>query len=193
MIKKLIAGLLISASLLSATNTVEININNNTLGLEGEYSINEVYSLNNDAKYYLTLAYLSSEDTEGTEDTDRIINIGVKLMNPYVNDNGISFGMGINALWINNYSKTFFATPLSVFADYSISEELSIDTNIAYAPKILSYSSAKNYQELTVKLNYKVIDNGFVYLGYRNIKTKYDDGQAINFDNSLFFGYKVRF
>jgi len=193
MIKKIIAGMVISSSIASAANIAQINVNNNTLGLKAEYGINEIYNLSNDAKYYLTLEYLSSEDAGATESTDRIVNFGLKIMNPYINDYGVSFGMGINTVWVNNYSKTFMATPLSVFADYSINEDLSIDATLSYAPKILSYSSADNYSEVTAKLNYKVIDNGYAYLGYRDIETKYEDGAKVKFDNSLFFGYKIQF
>jgi hypothetical protein len=193
MIKKILTTLALSSSILFAANTVEINVNNNTLGLKGEYGINEVYNLSNDAKYYITLEYLSSEEAAATESTDRIVNLGLKMMNPYINDYGVSFGMGINAVWVNNYTDTFVATPLSVFADYAINEDLSIDGTFSYSPKILSYSSADNYTELTAKLNYKVIDNGYAYLGYRDISTSYDDGSDIDFDNSIFFGYRLKF
>ena len=193
MIKKILTTLAIGTTLLSASNSAQINVNNSTLGLKGEYGINEIYNLSNDAKYYITLEYLSSEDTAANESTDRIINLGFKMMNPYINDYGISFGMGINAVWVNNYNDTFMATPLSIFADYAISEELSIDGTFSYSPKILSYSNADNYSEFTAKLNYKVIDNGFAYLGYRDINTDYTDGKSLQFDNSLFFGYKVQF
>jgi len=192
MIKKILTTLAITTAMY-ATNSAQINVNNSTLGLKGEYGINEIYNLSNDAKYYITLEYLSSEDTAATENTDRIINLGFKMMNPYINDYGISFGMGINAIWVNNYTDTFVATPLSVFADYAISEDLSIDGTLSYSPEILSYSNADNYKEFTAKLNYKVIDNGFAYLGYRDIKTDYTDGTSLKFDNSIFFGYKVQF
>jgi len=193
MIKKIIAGMVISSSIASAANIAQINVNNNTLGLKGEYGINEIYNLSNDAKYYLTLEYLSSEDVGATESTDRIVNFGLKIMNPYINDYGVSFGMGINAVWVKNYTQTFMATPLSVFADYSINEDLSVDATLSYSPEILSYSDASNYSEFTAKLNYKVIDNGYAYLGYRNIETKYDNDITVDFDKSLFFGYKIQF
>jgi hypothetical protein len=193
MIKKIITTLALSSSILFAANTAEINVNNNTLGLKGEYGINEVYKLSNDAKYYITLEYLSSEEAAATESTDRIVNLGIKMMNPYINDYGISFGMGINAVWVNNYTDTFVATPLSLFADYAINEDLSIDATLSYSPKILSYSSADSYTEFTAKANYKVIDNGYAYLGYRDISTSYDDGSDIDFDNTIFFGYKLKF
>jgi len=194
MIKKIIASLAISTCILSANNTAEINVNNNTLGLEIDYGINELYDLDNNSIYSLSLSYLSSEDTKGTESTDRILNLGFKIMNPYTNDSGFSLGLGINTVWVNNYSKTFFAIPLSIFADYSISDKLSLNTNLSYSPKILSYSGAENYQELTSKLNYKVIDNGFIYVGYRNIKTTYENvKESIKFDDSIYLGYKVKF
>jgi hypothetical protein len=194
MIKKILTTMAISTSILYAANTAELNINTNTLAVKGQYGINELYNLSNEAKYNITLEYLSSEDTAIiTQDTDRIVNLGLKIMNPYINDYGVSFGMGINVVWADNYTKTFIATPLSVFGDYAITEDINIDAAVSYSPKILSYSSASEYKELTTKVNYKVIDNGFAYLGYRNIKIKYDNGPSLSFDDSLFFGYKIQF
>ena len=76
---------------------------------------------------------------------------------------------------------------------YELNEDISFNTNFSYSPKILSLSDAQKYQEFQIKANYKVIDNGFIYIGKRDIKTDYSDGVSIKVDDNVFFGFKVLF
>ena len=48
-------------------------------------------------------------------------------------------------------------------------------------------------QEWKLKANYRVIDNGFVYIGGRGITTEYTNNQEISYDRTAFFGFNVQF
>ena len=194
--KKILAGSLVATSLLFGANSAEININNNTLELVGEYILNGSYNVSDEANYYFTVGYLSSEDQKSTATTvtnQKLATVGLKIMNPYIDDRGLSLGIGIKTVWADNYTKDFLATPLELFAKYEINEQLSLDTSIAYSPKVLTHSDGDTYKDWNLKANYKVIDNGYAYIGARSIKTTYKDSAEIEFDDSMFFGYKVQF
>ena len=195
--KKILAGSLVATSLLfGANNSAEININNDTLELVGEYILNDSYELNDDSNYFFTISYLGSEDQESAltnKKNQKLATAGFKIVNPYIDDRGLSLGFGIKAVWADNYEKDFLATPLELFAKYEINEQLSLDVGVAYSPKVLTHSDGTSYKDGKLKVNYKVIDNGYVYLGARTIKTEYKDNAEIEFDDSLFFGYKVQF
>ena len=194
MIKKTILGLAITTASLFATNSAQLNINSNTLELIGEYNLNNTYNLNSDANYNFVVSYLGSEKTAiSTRSTDRLVNTGFKMMNPYINDYGFSFGLGIDLVWANNSSKSFFAVPLSVHGKYELNEQISFDGFFKYSPSILSFSDAKKYTQANITANYKIIDNGYVYLGTRMIKTTYTNNITLDFDKNMFFGYKVIF
>jgi len=189
--KKILVGSLLAGSLLFANNSAQININNDTLEVIGSYSLNDSYDLNEDSNYFLTLSYLRSE--KDNTKTQKLTTVGLKIVNPYIDDKGLSLGIGVKALWADNYTKDFIATPLEVFATYTINEKVSIDLSSAYAPKILTYKDGEKYQDLVGKINYKVIDNGYIYIGARSIKTNYKDDIDVKYDNKAFFGYKVQF
>jgi len=194
MIKKTIIGLALGVSSLLASNSAQLNINSNTLELVGEYNLNDTYNLSSDAKYNFVLSYLGSEKTAiSTRSKDRQVSAGFKMMNPYINDFGFSFGLGIDLTWANNSSKSFFATPLSIYGNYALNEEVSFDSYFKYSPSILTFSDGEKYQSFDLKANYKIIDNGYVYIGKRVIKTTYKNNKTLDFDNSIFFGYKVTF
>jgi len=191
MIKKIIAGMLITASILNATNSIELNVNDKTLEVSGEYSLNNIYQLNDDAKYGFTLSYLASE--RDSTNTDKLVSAGLKIMNPYINDNGASFGMGIEVVWADNTNNSFMTIPLNVFAKFELNEKVHFNAAAAYAPKILSFADANGYTAVNLKVNYKVLDNGYAYIGKRYIQTKYDNNNDTELDDSFFFGYKVLF
>jgi lipopolysaccharide assembly outer membrane protein LptD (OstA) len=190
---KIFVGSIIAANLLFATNSAEININSNTLELIGEYNLNTVYQLNDDSNYYLTISFLSSEESSTSVSTQKLITGGLKMVNPYIDDRGLSLGMGAKIVWADNTNKNFIATPLNIFAKYEINEQISINFDFAYAPKILTFSDGESYKETNLKANYKVLENGYVYLGGRSITTDYKKGGSVDYDKSIFFGYKVQF
>ena len=189
---KIIAGSLIASSLVFGTSNVDLSVNNNTLEISGDFSLNEAYELNNDSNYYLTVAFLNSEDKSAIT-SERLASIGFKMLNPYMDDYGFRFGLGIKAVWVDNSKEDFAAIPVQLFASYQIGEKISVDTNIAYAPRVLSFFKAQKFTSGKIKLNYKIIDNGFLYIGGRTISTKYENETTIKYDNSLFVGYKVQF
>ena len=156
MIKKVIASVVLSSSLLLASNSVELNVNNDTLEVLGEYNLNEVYNLSNDANYNFTVSYINSQKP----DSNKIMAAGLKIVNPYINDIGVSIGFGAKLVWADNYTDSFMAIPLNLFVNYELNENISFNGNFSYSPSILSFSDAEKYQEFQIKANYKVIDNG---------------------------------
>ena len=190
--KKIIVGSLIASSLVYGINNVDLNVNNNTLEVSGEFSLNEAYELNNDSNYYLTVSFLNSEDKSATT-TEKLASVGFKMLNPYMDDYGFRFGLGIKAVWADNSKEDFVSIPVQLFASYQIDEKISVDTDIAYAPRVLSFLKAQKFTSGKIKLNYKIMDNGYLYIGGRTISTKYENGTTIKYDSSLFVGYQVQF
>jgi hypothetical protein len=189
MIKQIIAGIIISSSLLLGSSSVELNINDNILEVLSDYSLNDVYNMSNNANYNLTLSYLKSQK----DDLNTIIATGLKIQSPYVDELGLNIGFGVKLVFADNYNDSFKAIPFNIFIDYEINNNINLNINFSYSPKILSFSNANKYQEIQIKANYEVIDNGFLYIGKRDITTDYTDGTSIKFDDDIFFGFKVLF
>ncbi|MDX9742931.1 MAG: YfaZ family outer membrane protein [Arcobacteraceae bacterium] len=192
MLKKIIIGSLVVSSALFASGGADININDNTLEVGMEYNLNGSYRLNENSNYLLSASYLRSEEDSATN-TQTLATVGVKIMNPYVDDYGFSLGLGIKAVLADNSPKSFAAAPLGVFASYMVNEQIHLDGEYNYAPKVLSFSDGETYKEWKLKANYRVIDNGFVYVGGRGITTSYTNGTEYSYDHTAFFGFNVQF
>lgn len=192
MLKKIIMGSLVASSVAFASGAADININDNTLEVGMEYNLNGSYRLNENSNYLLTASYLRSEEDSSTN-TQKLATVGLKIMNPYVDDYGFSLGLGIKGVIADNGPQSFTAAPLGVFASYMVNDQIHIDGEYDYAPKVLSFSDGETYKEWKLKANYRVIDNGFVYVGARGITTAYTDGHEYSYDHTAFFGFNVQF
>lgn len=193
MLKKILISSLLSSSLIYASS-VEINLNNDTLEAAGEMYLNDSYVLNENADYFLTVSYLTSEDN--STNSSSLFNVGLKMMNPYVNDRGFTFGFGMKALNVDTDTmkeQDFWALPLSVFGSFHFSEKISFDGEYNYAPKILAFSDADSYNGLKLNANYSIMDTANLLLGTRSIKASYTNGKSYKFDSSIFFGFKAIF
>ena len=193
--KKIILSLVAASSLLMANNQVEINLNNDTLELSADIFLNNMYDVSDDANYYGILSYLGSEKSDSThKDTKKLFTGGLKIVSPFSNDNGLTLGLGIKVVIASDTaSKDFLAVPLSVYGQYDFNEKVNLNLEYSYAPKTLSFADAEGYNDMKLKLNYKVMDNGSVFVGARNIETSYKNISTAKYDNSLFVGYKVLF
>jgi hypothetical protein len=189
--KNIILGLLLVGSGLSANNQFEINVNSDTLELSGDLYLNDSYDVSGEADYYAVIGYLNDESGKKSK---RMFVAGLKLLSPFVNESGLSFGLGIKAVSADDTSsESFLATPLSVYANYEYNHLLHLSAEYGYASKTLSFVDAKGYRDTKLVLNYKLIENGYIFAGTRSIETSYSDTSDVKYDKSMFFGYKVRF
>jgi hypothetical protein len=189
--KKILMGSLIASTLLLANNSVQVNVNNDTVEFGADLYLNDYYDVNNNSNYFFTINHLRTENSNGP--TQSLSSAGIKLVNPMTDDNGISFGLGIKSVYTNQISQTFFAVPLTLNGRIELSEVIYIDAEASYAPKVLSFSDADRYTDMKARINYKVLSNGYVYVGGRYIKTEYENGMEKSYDSTAFLGFEVKF
>ena len=72
-------------------------------------------------------------------------------------------------------------------------EFASIPFDIYYAPQVLSLSNTKNYFEYRINYDIEFVKNVNATVGYRNMNVSYDDTKLLNYNSSLYLGFKVGF
>jgi len=184
--KKILFSSIVATTLLFANNSAQININNDTVEVSTDIYLEES---NN---YYYFGSYLRTSNY-GNTNTNSLLTVGIKVLNSYFDNNGgINYGFGIKGVYSNDYKK-FFATPLAIFANYTLNENIYFDAQLSYAPRVLSFKDALSYSDYSIKANYKIIENGSIFIGYRNINKEFTNKVEIKYDKSIFAGYKVTF
>jgi len=189
--KFILMGSVLASTLLMGSNGLYINVNNDTLEVEADIYLNKHYDVSDSSNYYLNIGHLRTEND--TKETQTLSTIGFRVINPYTDDNGISIGLGMKSVYTDQMTKTFFALPLSLYARVEMNEMIYVDADFSYAPKVLSFADAQTYTDMKARLNYKVLADGYVFIGARSIETKYEKGSDAKYDNSGFIGFEVRF
>ena len=63
-----------------------------------------------------------------------------------------------------------------------------------YAPKVLTLQDAEGYYEYRLGVDVKLIENAAVYVGFRDMETKYESGSGyIKYNRSAYVGFQFRF
>jgi hypothetical protein len=150
--------------------------------------------MNNNSHYYLTGSYLNTELSSNVK-SQSISSIGLKVLNPLTDNYGLSFGLGIKNVYSKNSinDKVFTAFPLGLFAKFEFNEAFYLNIDFNYAPRVLTYLDGDKYKDIKVKMSYKILSSGYIFIGARNIVTTYTNSGEVKFDNSAFVGYEVRF
>ncbi|MEA3383054.1 MAG: YfaZ family outer membrane protein [Campylobacterota bacterium] len=190
--KRFFLASLVTTNLLFASSSAEININNNTLELATDIYLNDTFNLNNSSNYYYGISHLRTKSDEN-QDSQNLTTMNFKVLNPYVDDYGMSLGIGIKTVYTSQLEKSFNAIALALYFKYELNEMFYVSIDGSYAPRVLSFMDAESYNDAKLKLNYKVLDGGYMYVGLRKIETTYENNQKVEFDDAAFFGYQFRF
>jgi len=196
MLKKLGIVSLITANALAMHN-LELNINDVDLeaGLKLDMGqFNEAVEPNTT---FIGVKYLKADSKHSDVGSPKAYTEVNFLMQRRIKDTGLYAGLGVKFNYIrdNGYG-SFSSIPLSLKVGYGIPSALPINVygEAFYAPKVLSLQKAEGYYEYRVGVDVELIENADVYLGYRDLETKYENvGAYINYNRSAYIGFRFKF
>jgi len=113
-------------------------------------------------------------------------NLGFKGILGNVEENGKDADlMAIAFLFMGAF--TFPETMVPIPVDFSL--------NVSMAPEPLCFLDSDRYMDVRASLDFKIVKNAAISLGYRYIEThlEQDHGNWEKSDGSLFIGYQLRF
>ncbi len=204
MLKKILYLSLGSVSLF-AMHTVELNINDLELEAGVKLDIGQFNHNIEPDTTFIGVTYINankeySEDASGNsvDKLGKYFNFNF-LMKQEVNNSDLKVGLGVKTVFSSidepNLS-SYTAIPLGVEVEYTLPVEImipiSLDAQMYYAPKSLSFSDSKSYFEYRFEANFEVIERGSLYVGFRNIETNYDSSDYV-YNRASYLGFKFAF
>lgn len=104
-------------------------------------------------------------------------------------------GIGVQATGFDDKNIDGGAVGLGGFARLNIPSVpgLSFEGALHYAPSILSFGDADDLARVRAQVNYRVIQNADVFLGYHYLNTDLDGGRDVTLDEGIFAGMKILF
>ncbi|MBU0631321.1 YfaZ family protein [bacterium] len=207
MLKKL--GLLCaSVAVAFAMNGAEININDKDLEVGGYVDMGQIVTSIEPDTVLLGVKYLKGDESHSDFNVnDNAYYEANFLMQKHdVYTTGLTVGMGLKV----NYTRAtdaslggtryFASIPVGVVADYQLPADAAMPIylggSIYYAPEVLCLNDAKNFFEYRINLDFEIIENGRITLGYRSLNTTYDvNTRSVdkNYNHSGYIGVKFQF
>ncbi|WP_456480532.1 hypothetical protein [Nautilia sp.] len=165
----------LTAGFLFAGNFVNLQINSDTLMIEGQTKI--AY----DQPFYARAGYLINSDKSN------FVYGGIKSEGHIV---GVNLPVKFSLFFDFVHTKDNSAVPIGIGA-FSYLQQFSVPVflrgEFEYAPKILSFDNAEKFMKFKVEAGTQFIENGQLFIGYRNIN--FDE----NYDSSMYVGVGFSF
>lgn len=70
---------------------------------------------------------------------------------------------------------------------------ISVETAIHYAPSILAFGDSDEFRRLRLQLNYRIIENADISVGYRYLNVGVEKAGNHTFESGAFLGLKISF
>ena len=196
MLKKLGVATLLGANLMAMHN-LELNINDVDLEAGLRLDMGQFNDAVEPNTTFIGVKYLKADNDHSDYDSPNAYMEVNFLMQRKIKDTGMYAGLGVKLNYINNDgSNDFSSIPLSFKVGYIVPSALPVNVyaEAFYAPKVLSLRKAEGYYEYRLGVDVELIENADVYLGYRDLETKYENFSGyINYNRSAYIGFRFKF
>lgn len=87
----------------------------------------------------------------------------------------------------------FTALGLGGRVRYSPVRRVGIGAHIYHAPRIMTFMDGERYNEWGIRLDYQLLPQAYIYLGYRNIELDFEFVEDVEIEDAGHFGMKILF
>jgi len=131
-----------------------------------------------------------------TNDNDTLADLGL-LVQDEMGENapGVTVGVGLKGLVANTKNSNARALALGGLVRFAPFEDsrFGISGKIYLSPNITTFGDADRYIETGVTLDYEIIPQAIIYIGYRKIKINIDQSPDERLDDGGHVGFKISF
>lgn len=108
----------------------------------------------------------------------------------------VSAGIGGKLFYVDEEDLDGGALGIGGFVRFGLAGEdrLGFGGHAYYAPEVTSYSGLEEYGELGVRVDYRILDQAAVYVGYREVQAEFEEvPDSVTIDSGLHFGFELTF
>ncbi len=140
------------------------------------------------------LGLLYSEDKKKLDDT--LYHLGLHVSGENWSQSGtFVIKLGGRAYYASPAAYDLAALGFGGALRFSPVHRVGVGAHLYYAPDITSFMDAKSFRETGVKVDYQLLPQAFVYVGYRNIEVDIENGgpSGVELDDNAHVGFKLLF
>ena len=101
--------------------------------------------------------------------------------------------LGLRPFWIDAESEDGFGAAVGAGGNVALTEDLIASAELFYAPKIITGGDIEDSRDMELRLSYQIIENGSVYVGYREVEVGIENADDIDVYDDFFVGVNLRF
>lgn len=160
----------------------------------------------NDEVFRLTYAHELESETKGLtvdggwlytdkrNDSESLFHLGMMVSGQNWSDTGtFDISVGGRLAYSSPDKYDLLSAALGGDVRFSPIERLGIGGRVFYAPGILSFMDADSYVEYGMWVDYQLLPQAYVYLGYRKVEFDIEDARDAEYDDDAHIGLKMLF
>lgn len=183
-------GLFLLGAVSSAALADDIDINLRDEAIRATYTMQ---SGNNRSGLSTELGLFYSEDKEKLDDT--LFHLGLNVSGENWSQSGtFDISLGGRIYYTSPEDLDLAAIGLGGAIRFSPAHRLGLGGHVYYAPDITSFMDAETFLEAGIRLDYQILPQAFIYVGYRQIEVDIVDGpKDVELDDDAHVGFKLLF
>ena len=129
----------------------------------------------------------AGKNKDRPRDSEVAVHTGLHLVNKQLR-------FGIRAFYISPGDTDLLAVGFGGQGKMSLSRSISVSGHFYYAPEATSFIDGEGFRELALRLNLRLNNGAYLYLGYRNIEIDIGErGVELELDDDIHIGLKMYF
>lgn len=126
----------------------------------------------------------------------KALGVGFHIVdNAYTVETPVFVGLGGRLLWVDGGIES--GTVLAFGANGRMAipdmDRFAVTAHAYFAPKITAFGGAESFYEIAMRGEYQVLENGWVYAGYRRSDVDFEGTPSIAIDSGIHLGMRFTF
>jgi YfaZ precursor len=128
-------------------------------------------------------------------DDGDVIHAGLLLVDEASAGQDLVAGLGGRLVIIDATGLNGQAAALGGFFRYTFPSynRLGVSGQVYFAPNVLAFGDTSRYAEISLRVQYNLLRQGHLYLGWRNVKTDFDAAPEVTIDSGFHLGIRIEF
>lgn len=129
-----------------------------------------------------------------TETNEYYLSVGLNGIDTTNQSTEILGGVGVKG-YIWNTIDTYFSAAVGGFVRYTpdYMNGMGLEANLYYSPDIISFMGAESFQEVLLRINYKIMPQARLFIGYHDLSGTIGAGARQRIDSGYHLGFRMNY
>lgn len=129
------------------------------------------------------------------EDDGDVYAIGAFVQSPINNRQDLHGALGGRLYYMDADGPDGYGLGLGGEIGFKIPQitDLSLHAELYYAPKVLTFNDVDRFIDTSIRLKYRVLEQGSIYVGYRKQEVDIEHGDKTDIDKGAHIGISLQF